>query len=91
MNTKKIPKTKQPESFRRVGAARWEFRRVTSERLAFVAATTCIGCGAATTVRYGALAAVFRVGQEFVGVSCDDCLSPEARARLAQRRNEAHR
>lgn len=90
MNTK-TPKPKQPESFRRVGAARWEFGRVTSERLAFVAATTCLGCGAAMTVRYRAVAAVFRVGQEFVGVSCDNCLTPEARARLAQRRNEAHR
>jgi hypothetical protein len=79
------------ESFRRVGAARWEFGRVTSERLTFVATTTCIGCGAAMTVRYGTVAAVFRVGQEFVGVSCDACLTPEARERLAQRRDGARR
>jgi hypothetical protein len=68
---------------------RFQCQRVTSTRLGFIAETACIQCGEPIAVRYGAVGAVFRVGQEFVGVCCDECLSSESRARLAEMREMA--
>jgi hypothetical protein len=83
--TAKKPK---PESFRQVGTPSWKFSRLTTDKLTFVAKTSCLCCGRPMVVQHGRLAPIFRVGQEYVGVSCDACLSPEALTRLTHMRRE---
>jgi hypothetical protein len=68
------------------GKAAFIFARVTTAKLPFEAKTNCVMCGDAMTVRYGEPLATFKVGAEFVGVSCDRCLSPDSRRTLAQLR-----
>lgn len=60
-------------------------------KLDFVARTTCIVCGAPLDVSYGAVMAVFAIGSEFVGCSCDACLNAETRAQLASLREQCDR
>ena len=43
-------------------------------------------CARVVLVPNGILAAVFKVGHEPLGICCDDCLSDEACAHLAERR-----
>jgi hypothetical protein len=75
-------------AFRRVGTPRFRLEPVTSVRLPFVAEVACVECGRPFAIRYGAAAAVFRIGPEVVAVCCDGCLTDESRARLEQLRNK---
>jgi hypothetical protein len=70
-----------------VGTPRLRLQPVKSPKLGFVAKTTCLCCRRAMDVTFGVIAATFTIGNEFIGVACDDCLVPESRAQLqAQRR-----
>jgi hypothetical protein len=60
-----------------------------TNRLVFVAETTCVQCGGAFTIRYGTPAAVFSIGNELVAVCCDACLDGPSRERLAKARETA--
>jgi hypothetical protein len=77
-----------PAAFRRVGSPRFALEPVTSARLPFIAQVACVECRRRFTVRYGAIAAVFRIGSEVVAVCCDACLTADSRARLQQLRGE---
>ncbi len=66
-----------------------KFQRVTSDRIAWIATVDCLSCGAPVTLRRGAVAACYRIGAEFIGIACDDCLSEASRARLVEIRNTA--
>ena len=77
---------KNTESYTRVGQTRFRLEQVKSQRLSFVAETVCIRCGGTVHVPYGVVAAVFRVGPEFVGISCDACVDTDTRERLARLR-----
>lgn len=76
----------QPKSYASIGAPKLRLVAVKSAKLPFVASTTCVRCERALTIAYGAVGAVFMIGNEFVGVCCDACLTPDSQARL-----QAHR
>jgi hypothetical protein len=65
-----------------IGRPRFRLERIQSTKLDFIATTECIRCGQLIDVSYGAIGATFRIGNEFIGVSCDACLSPESRQKL---------
>jgi hypothetical protein len=62
----------------------FRFEPVRSPKLPFVAETTCLFCATPMRVRFGAIAATFRIGNEVVGVACDECLDDDSRDRLAR-------
>lgn len=84
-------RTPSAAAFRRCGTPHFKLEPVTSARLPFTAEVTCIECRRAFTIRYGTVAAVFRIGPEVVAVCCDACLTDESRARLQQLRSEVTR
>ena len=57
-----------------VGKSQFRFEPVKSERLPFVAEVDCLLCGEPLSVSYGAVAKTFRIGNEVVGVCCDECV-----------------
>lgn len=71
------------------GTPMFVLQRVTTTKLEFLAETICILCGEPVIVRYGNVAATFKIGNEFLGLCCDDCLSAESRDRLQQMRGTA--
>ena len=62
------------------GRTRFRIEAVTSARLPFIARTSCVMCGRPLVVPFGGIFATFRIGCEFVGVSCDGCLDDGSRA-----------
>ncbi len=65
------------------------FRPITSDRIPWMATVDCLSCGAPVTLRRGAVAVCYRIGAEFIGIACDDCLSEASRARLVEIRSTA--
>ncbi len=66
----------------------FSFEKVVSDRVLWRAEVACLRCGAPVVITRGATAAVMKCGNEFVGVTCDDCLAPPSRAALAQLRDQ---
>jgi hypothetical protein len=69
-----------------VGQTHFKFESIVTRHLPFKAETSCIQCGCPLIVDLGATGAVFRVGNVFIGISCDNCLTPESRARANELR-----
>jgi len=67
-------------SFGKPGTPTWRLEPVVSKKLPFKAETTCVNCGDRMTVELGTVYATFRIGLEFVGVTCDGCIDERSRA-----------
>ena len=74
--------------FKIAGTPRFRFEPVVSRHLDFRAETVCLGCGRPMVVTYGVHMATFRIGREFVGLSCDECLSTESRQQVRELREQ---
>ena len=71
-----------------VGKTCYAFKRVVNSRLfKFMAQTRCLRCEAPLVVEFGTVAAALKIGNELVGILCDECLREEARGRLTELRD----
>jgi len=82
--TRKVPGKKKT-----AGKTTFAFEKVMVDRLRWTAETSCLQCGGSLRVRRGQIAAVLRGGNEFIGLTCDGCLSPESREHVAKLREQA--
>ncbi len=73
----------------RTGASRFRFQAVVSRRLVFVTTAECLACGQTLVIERGEIWATLTVGNEFVGLCCDACLSDDSRRQLLALRGAA--
>jgi len=74
-----------------IGSTNFKFKRITVPSRPLRTSVRCFLCSTRLRLASSSIMAVFTVGNENVGVCCDDCLDPASRehvvrARQAQRK-----